>query len=126
MIVRVLLVVTGIACGVQAADISTKTDGYAVAVSMKPDPPTEGVNTVFIRLTAPNGKPITDAKVSVRYFMPSLPGRPPMMDYEVPAVVKGSAYEASIHLSMAGSWTLEIAVYRAEKAETVRHHFIVK
>jgi hypothetical protein len=48
-------------------------------------------------------KPVTDAHVEVKYLMPSFPGKPPMMEYNIAAKLKGKHYLAQMDLSMAGA-----------------------
>ena len=71
-------------------------------------------------------KPVTDATVVVKYLMPSLPGRPPMMEYSTTATPAGKKYNAIVDLSMAGEWTFVIDITRAGKSEAMKFSFFVR
>jgi hypothetical protein len=69
---------------------------------------------------------ITDANVEVHYFMPSLPGKPPMMEHNTIAKLSGNHYLTQMDLSMQGEWTVTLGVTRAGKTETMKFSFFVK
>jgi hypothetical protein len=60
------------------------------------------------------GKAITDATVSVRYFMPPMAGMPPM-EFTTQAVQKGDEYSFSANIPMEGGWKAEVSVTRGGK-----------
>ncbi len=67
-----------------------------------------------MRIADASGKATTDAAVSVRYFMPPMPGMAPM-EYKTQAVLKGDGYSFSANIPMEGGWKAEVAVTRAGK-----------
>jgi len=106
--------------------IKEKTDNYNLEVKFDKSPPSRGNNNISIYIKDKALRPITDANVEVRYLMPSLPGRPPMMDYNTEATLSGNHYLAKMNLSMAGEWTIILGVTRAGKTETMRFSFVLK
>jgi len=103
-----------------------KAGVYGVEVRIDKNPPGRGNNNMTIFITDSAQRPVTDARVKVNYLMPSLPGRPPMMDYNTEATLSGSHYLAKMNLSMAGEWTIILGVSRAGKTETMKFSFFVK
>lgn len=74
----------------------------------------KGDNALAVKVTDATGKPVTDAKVDVRYYMPPMPGMAPM-DYTTQAVLKGNAYSWTANPSMEGGWKVEVTVARPGK-----------
>ena len=109
-----------------AYEIKGKTGNYIVKVGIDKNPPERGNNNMTIYITDSAQRPVTDAHVKVNYLMPSLPGRPPMMDYNTEATLSGNHYLAKMNLSMAGEWTIILGVSRAGKTETMKFSFFVK
>jgi len=107
-------------------EIKGKTGNYIVKVAIDKNPPERGNNNMTIYITDSAQRPVTDARVKVNYLMPSLPGRPPMMDYNTEATLSGNHYLAKMNLSMAGEWTIILGVSRAGKTETMKFSFFVK
>ena len=99
---------------------------YDVEAGIDKNPPVRGNNNMTIYITDSAQRPVTDAHVKVNYLMPSLPGRPPMMDYNTEATLSGNHYLAKMNLSMAGEWTIILGVSRAGKTETMKFSFFVK
>ncbi|MBI4838674.1 MAG: FixH family protein, partial [Nitrospirae bacterium] len=54
---------------------------------------------------------IADAKtkVKINYSMPAMPGMP-AMSYAAEAALKDKAYEATLDLSMSGSWNITVKI----------------
>ena len=103
-----------------------KAGDYGVEVRIDKNPPGRGNNNMTIYIMDSAQQPVTDARVKVNYLMPSLPGRPPMMDYNTEATLSGNHYLAKMNLSMSGEWTIILGVTRAGKTETMRFSFEVK
>ena len=91
-------------------EVKGKAGSYTVDVKFNKNPPAKGENRIEIDITDAAMKPITDATVVVKYLMPSLPGRPPMMEYSTTATPEGKKYKAILDLSMAGEWTFVINI----------------
>ncbi len=103
-----------------------KAGVYNVEVRINKNQPARGLNHVDIAVTDAASKPVTDVQVHIEYLMPSLPGRPPMMEYSATAKPDGHSYQAEIDLSMAGEWTVIVKVTRAGKTDTMQFTFVVK
>lgn len=76
---------------------------------MDSNPVKVGENNMTIELHDESGKAISDAEVSVYYFMPSMPA----MNYEVKALPDGAKYAAVIKVVMPGAWDADIKVKRS-------------
>jgi hypothetical protein len=51
--------------------------------------------------------------------MPAMTGMP-AMNYKTDAVLKGDEYEATLGLSMGGSWNIAVRITRAGKTATMK------
>ena len=118
-----VLLMAGLVYG--AGGITKKAGPYTVEMSLDKNPPVVGKNTMDIGLKDASGKAVTDAKLTVEYSMPAMPGMP-AMNYKTEAESKREAYRAIISPSMAGSWNVAIRIVRAGKAETARFTIDVK
>ena len=97
-----------------AGAMTKKAGDYTVDVTMDRNPPVMGKNNVEIGVKDKTGKPVTDARVTVEYSMPAMPGMP-AMNYKSDAELKGETYKAVISPSMAGSWNVAIKVTRGRQ-----------
>jgi len=62
----------------------------------------EGNNDLQIKLSH-DSKPITNAKVRIKFFMPEMPGMP-YMEYIGNAKLEGNTYKTMVNFSMGGTW----------------------
>ena len=62
---------------------------------------------------------MNDARVSIDYGMPAMPGMP-AMNYKSDAALKGEKYKATMNLSMAGPWTVTVKITRADKTQSTK------
>jgi hypothetical protein len=85
-----------------------------VVLSIERYPLIKGDNSLTVKVADAAGKAITDAVVSVRYFMPPMAGMPPM-EYTTQAVLKGDGYSLSANIPMEGGWKAEVSVARGGK-----------
>jgi hypothetical protein len=105
-------VVTGCSRGYE----SRKTvDDVTVTLSAGYYPLVKGDNTLTVKVTDASGKPVTDAQVSVRFYMPPMPGMAPM-EFNPPATLKGNAYTFTSNVPMEGGWKADVSVARPGKA----------
>lgn len=118
-----LLLMAGIAYG-KDYEITKTVDGYEVVAKIDKNPPSTGKNKITIVISK-DGKPVTDAKVTVNYSMPPMPGMPPM-DYKVEAEQKDKGYAATIDFSMSGPWNIAIKFKKDEKTSTVKFNIDVR
>ena len=94
----------------QAAAFSKDAKFRSTTAHITADKPlTTGTNTVVVELKK-SGKAITDAKVTLKAFMPAMPGMPAMSS-KVQAVNLGNGrYKAKLNLAMSGTWQLHIFI----------------
>jgi len=85
----------------QQADVELTTD---------PDPPHKGSNTVRVKLTGQDGKPIAGANVSVTFFMAAMPvmGMASMKTIINASDRGGGMYEGKGDLGSGGTWQVTI------------------
>lgn len=108
-----------------AGAVTKKAGDYTVDVTMDKNLPIVGKNGVEVGVKDKTGKSVTDAKVTVEYSMPAMPGMP-AVSYKSDAELKGQTYRAVISPSMAGSWNVAIKVTRGGKTDTARLTIDVK
>lgn len=81
--------------------------GYKMTVTLSQNPPILGKNDIKIAIRDSNGEPVTDAIAMVNYFMPPMPGMPPM-NYKIKAAPDDAEYAATMDLIMEGPWNITI------------------
>jgi hypothetical protein len=101
--------------GAQSA--ATKKPAVDIMLMSKPSPPTTGDNTFEVMLKGADGKPITDADVSVMFFMAAMPvmKMPEMKNTVALKHVKGGTYAGTGKVMMAGTWDATVMVKRGGK-----------
>ncbi len=82
-------------------------DGYTLDVAINQNPPILGKNDLWVEIKDFAGKYVVDALVTVNYFMPPMPGMPPM-NYTVKASPRSSGYGTTMNLIMKGPWNIVI------------------
>lgn len=92
----------------------TVAGDLAITLSVDRYPLVKGDNMLSVKAADASGKPVTDAAVSVRYFMPAMPGMAPM-DFNTQAALKGDQYAFSANVPMEGGWKAEVSVVRPGK-----------
>jgi hypothetical protein len=82
--------------------------------STEPSPPRMGANTVRVRLTGSDGKPIAGAQVTVTFFMPAMPamGMAASRAAATPADKGNGLYEGPLQLESGGTWKVTVTVQR--------------
>jgi hypothetical protein len=89
--------------------VRRRIDNYTVDVVINRNPPILGKNEIRIAIKDPSGKYVMNAGVSVNYYMPPMPGMPPM-NYTLKAAPEGSGYGAVMDLIMTGPWNIAIRI----------------
>src|SRR5438093_2993408 len=95
----------------QAASMNAPTEQQAnVELTSDPDPPHKGSNTVRVRLTGQDGKPITGANVTVTFYMAAMPamGMAAMKTVINASDKGGGMYEGKGDLGSGGTWQVTI------------------
>jgi RND family efflux transporter MFP subunit len=89
-----------------------------IDLSTQPSPPRKGANTVLVKLTATDGKPVTAAQVSVMFAIPAMPAMGMAGQHAAATLIdKGNGdYEGSVQLPSGGTWATTVTVQRGGKA----------
>jgi hypothetical protein len=96
-----------------------KAGAYEVTVSIDKNPPVVGKNIMTVGIRDANGMIVSDAKVSVEYGMPAMPGMP-AMNYKTGTDFKKENYTALLNFSMSGAWNVQLKISRGGKTDTVK------
>jgi len=98
-----------------AAAMNAPAQQIGIDLSTQPDPPHKGANTVRIKLTGADGKPVTGAQVSAAFFMAAMPamGMAAMRDVATLADKGNGDYEGPLQLQTGGTWQVTVTVQRA-------------
>ena len=115
-----VLLVAGVAAA-KDYEVTKKAGDYNVVVKMDRNPPTTGNNNLTVSVKDGAGADVTDAKVTVDYSMPAMPGMP-AMNYSAKAepAAKEKEYKAKVNFSMSGSWNIVIKILRGDKTTPFR------
>ena len=95
--------------------VRKKRNGYTVDVAINRNPPVLGANAITIEIEDSQGNNVSGATVRVNYYMPPMPGMPPM-NYTIPALPGANAYTATMDLIMTGPWNVIIKVKDRDKS----------
>ncbi|MEO7190977.1 MAG: FixH family protein [Vicinamibacterales bacterium] len=93
-------------------------DAIQVALRTVPDPARIGENQFEATVADSQGKPLTDADVTVQLFMPAMPtmNMPAMRNEVTLSAVSAGVYRGTGQVLMAGRWDLTVSVSRAGKS----------
>jgi hypothetical protein len=88
-----------------------------IMLTSKPSPPKTGPNAFDVTVKGPDGKAMTDADVSITFFMAAMPAmKMPEMKHTVALKhVKDGTYSGTGNLMMAGKWDATVSVKRGGK-----------
>jgi RND family efflux transporter MFP subunit len=86
-----------------------------IQISTKPSPLRKGGNQVFVTVHDSSGRAVSDADVSVVFFMPAMPAMGmSAMRVEAKAKPAGNgAYDATVNLGSGGTWNVTVTATRA-------------
>lgn len=113
-------------CSAEGYQLSGVSGGYKVVMNFAQTRPMEGENSVEIAITGNSSRSVKGARVTVEYFMPSLPGKSPMMDNTTTAKPDRDVYKATLHLDMKGEWKAVVSIVTGKDKETVTFPFELK
>ena len=101
--------------GAQPKAPNSPPEQIKIEMTTKPSTPQKGKNTVRIRLTGTDGKPIDGVQVSAMFFMPAMPAMGMAAEHAAPALsAKGQGvYEGPLELDSGGTWQVTVMVRRA-------------
>ena len=98
----------------QPAASAANTNQVQIDLSTQPSPPRKGANSVRVKLTGPDGKPVSGAQVSATFFMPAMPAMGMAAERAVTTFAdQGSGlYEGTLQLPAGGTWQVTLSVQR--------------
>jgi Cu(I)/Ag(I) efflux system membrane fusion protein/cobalt-zinc-cadmium efflux system membrane fusion protein len=101
---------------------SAPTAQILIDLSTEPSPPRNGANTVRVRLTGLDGKPVMGAQVSANFFMPAMPAMGMAAEHAVAALAdKGNGiYEGPVQLPTGGTWSATVTVQQGGRTVAVK------
>ena len=87
-----------------------ESEQVQIAFTTQPSPPKKGDNTVRVKLTGNDGKPVDGAQVSVTFFMPAMPAMGMAAEHASAMLAdKGDgSYEGPVQLASGGTWQVTI------------------
>jgi len=95
---------------VNAAAFSKDAKFRTTQVHITADKPlTTGSNTLIVTIKK-DGKLLKDVKVSLKAFMPAMPGMPAMSSKAKAVNLGDGKYKATLNLAMSGTWQLHIFI----------------
>jgi hypothetical protein len=100
-------------------EVEKKAGDYEVLIRLDKHPPVQGDNPVEIEIKDLQGKPVTDAKVLVNYYMPPMPRMAPM-SYKTDASFSKGKYKMTMNIIMSGPWIIRILISRGGKTSIVK------
>ena len=100
-------------------EVEKRAGNYDVLIRLDKHPPIQGDNPVEIEIKDRQGKPITDAKVLVNYYMPPMPRMAPM-NYKTDAPFSKGKYRMSINIIMSGPWVIRVLITRESKTSVIK------
>jgi Cu(I)/Ag(I) efflux system membrane fusion protein/cobalt-zinc-cadmium efflux system membrane fusion protein len=97
-----------------SAAATPAAQSVGIDFATEPSPPRKGSNTVRVRLTGPDGKPLTGATVTATFFMPAMPAMGMGAQRAAATLAEQSpgAYSGPLQLGSGGAWQVTIAVLR--------------
>lgn len=116
LVMLVALISVGVVFGCTKGYETQKTAGdVTVTLSAGSYPLVKGDNALKVKLADSSGKPVTDAKMDVRYYMPAMPGMAPM-EYTTQTMPSGNAYAFNANIPMEGGWRVDVTTNRGGTA----------
>ncbi len=98
----------------QSATATGSAQTVQIELSTQPSPPHVGANTVSVKLTGSDGKPVTGAQVTATFFMPAMPAMGMAASRAVATLAdKGNGtYDGPLQLVSGGTWKVTVTVQR--------------
>ncbi len=114
ILIRVLIsLILGISL-LQAAAFEKELRSATVKIHLSSDKPlSTGSNTLILTISK-DGKTFLGEKLSVRAFMPAMPGMPAMESKAEASPLGDGRYEVKLNLAMSGTWQVHIFITPAE------------
>ena len=101
----------------------TGAQQVSAELTTTPSPPHKGNNTLQVKLSSADGKPLSGAKVTVRFFMAAMPQ---MGMAEINAAAQlteqaGGNYSGQLELSSSGTWQVTVSAEQGGKLVSTKH-----
>jgi hypothetical protein len=95
-----------------AVAMNAPAQQIGIDLSTEPATPRKGANTIRVKLTEADGRPVAGAQVTVTFFMAGMPamGMAAMRDVATLADKGNGLYEGSLQLHSGGTWQVTVAV----------------
>ena len=107
---KILLTLLLSATLIQAAAFSKDAKYRTTKVHITAEKPvTAGANSFKFHITK-GGKALSDSQVSLKAFMPAMPGMPAMQSKVTTKSLGNGDYEGTLNLAMSGTWQLHIFI----------------
>jgi len=102
----------------QSQASSSQHEQIKIEMTTEPSTPQKGKNTVRIKLTGADGKPVDGLQVSAIFLMPAMPAMGMAAERATAALsAKGQGnYEGTLELDSGGTWQVNVTVQRAGAA----------
>jgi RND family efflux transporter MFP subunit len=96
------------------ASAASNAPSVSVEITTNPSPPHKGSNEVLVTVRDPSGRQVSDAQVSVVFFMPAMPAMGmSAMRVETKATPKeNGVYAATVNLQSGGTWNVTVTANR--------------
>jgi RND family efflux transporter MFP subunit len=101
----------------QAAGMNVAAESISIAFSTEPDPARKGSNTVRVKLTSADGKPLPGERVTATFFMPAMPamGMAAVRNMATLTEKGNGTYEGALQLQTGGTWQVTVIAERDGK-----------
>jgi Cu(I)/Ag(I) efflux system membrane fusion protein/cobalt-zinc-cadmium efflux system membrane fusion protein len=97
-----------------AAAMNSPAQQIGIDFGTQPSPPRKGANTVQVKLTGADGKPVAGVQVTATFFMPAMPamGMAAMRTVATLTDTGNGLYEGPLQLETGGTWQVTVTVQR--------------
>jgi membrane fusion protein, copper/silver efflux system len=98
-------------------EMSATGQQISADLTTNPSPPHKGRNGIQVKLTSPDGKPLSGVKVTVRFHMPGMPemGMAEMNAVAQPNDQGNGTYTGELELGSGGTWQVTISAEQGGK-----------
>lgn len=105
------------------ANSSAAAQELKIDFSTQPDPPHRGANSIRMKLTGADGKPISGVEATVDFNMPAMPamGMAAMHSAATLADKGNGIYEGPLQLDSGGTWQVTIRIRRGGQVLATKH-----
>lgn len=102
----------------QAAATNAPSERVSIDFNTEPSTPQKGANSVRVKLTGSDGKPVSGAQVTATFFIAAMPamGMAAMRSVATLTEKSGGVYEGPVQLQIAGTWQVTVVAQRDGKA----------